>query len=166
MDLLKHISRIVFNIFDEMGFPPYSRKDSSKSKHFQIKDDFSNLSKDIQNNIDIAKRFRFWINLGRLRYDGTFKAIFELHGNKNTVYGDRLKNILEEGNLFTENIKKGSGGKSGSGYQHILSISIPIGDFSEVGFDIRLKDVVKNELFEKGLIDKTILGLKKVIETE
>ncbi len=166
MDLLKHISRVIFNIFDDMGFPPYSRKDSSKSKHFQIKDDFSKLSKDIQDNIDIAKKFRFWIDLGRLRYDGTFKAFFELHGNMNTVYGDKLKNILEKENLFTENIRKGSGGRSGSGYQHILSISIPMGDFSEVGFDLRLKDVLKKELFEGGFIDKTILGLKKVIETE
>ena len=166
MDLLKHISRIVFNIFKEMGFPPYSTKDSSKSKHFQIKDDFSNLSKGIQDNIDIAKKFRFWINLGRLRYDGTFKAIFELHGNKNTVYGDRLKDKLEEENVFTENIKKGTGGKSGSGYQHILSISIPMGDFPEVGFDIRLKEIIKNELFEKGFIEKIVLELKKVIETE
>ena len=166
MDLLKHISRIVFNIFDEMGFPPYSRKDSSKSKHFQVKDDYSKLSETIQDNIDVAKKFRFWINLGRLRYDSTFKAIFELHGNKNTVYGDRLKNKLDEENLFTDNVCKGGGGKSGSGYQHILNISLPLGDFSEVGFDVRLKEVVKNELFDKGYIDKTIIGLKNIIETE
>lgn len=164
MDLLKHISRIVFDIFDDMGFPPYSRKDSSKSKHFQIKDDFSKLSKIVQDNIDIAKRFRFWINLGRLRYDGTFEAIFELHGNNNTIYGDRLKNMLEQENVFTNNIKKGSGGKSGSGYQHILNISIPIGDFSEMGFDIRLKKTIKEDLFDKGFIEQTILSLKKVIE--
>lgn len=166
MDLLKHISRIVFNIFEDMGFPPYSRKDSSKSKHFQIKDDYSKLSQTLQDNIDIAKKFRFWINLGRLRYDDTFKAIFELHGSKNTIYGDSLKNKLDEENLFTNNILKGGGGKSGSGYQHILNISLPLGDFSEVGFDIRLKEIVQNELFNNGLIDKTILELKNIIETE
>lgn len=166
MDLLKHISRIVFDIFEDMGFPPYSRKDSSKSKHFQIKDDFSKLSKVVQDNIGVAKKFRFWIDLGRLRYDGTFRAIFELHGNKNTVYGDRLKTILEQENVFTNNVKKGSSGKSGSGYQHILNISIPIGDFSEMGFDIRLKEAIKEELFDKGFIEQTVLSLKKVIEAE
>ena len=164
-NLLKHISRIVFNVFEEMGFPPYSRKDSSKAKHFHVNSVSSNLSRDLKDNINIAKKFRFWINLDRLRYDGTFKAIFELYDKKNTIYGDKLKNILEEEKLFTQAIVKGNGGKSGSAYQHILSISFPMGDFSEVGLDTRLTEIVKDKLFAEGFIDKTILGLKKVIET-
>lgn len=166
MDLLKHISRIVFKVFEELGFPPYSMKDSSKSKHFHLKDDSQKLSQDILANIEIAKKFRFWIDLGRLRYDGTFKAIFELYGNKNTIYGDQLKDVLDEEIFFSENIQKGNGGKNGSGYQHILNISLPLGDYSEVGFDVRLKDVVNNELFKKGFIDKTILALKRIIENQ
>ena len=166
IELLNYISKIVTNTFEENGFSSSSKTNSSKSKHVHINGNATNLSEVIQSNINIAEKFRFYINIDRLRYNETFLAYFELRRKENTIYGDALKEALEKEELFTDNIRKGKGGKSGSGHQHILLIEFPLGDFSEIGFDTRIKEIVQNELFGKGFIDRTVLGLKKEIETK
>ena len=88
LNLLRYISKAVFEVMTKFGFPPNSTKETSKSKLFFV--DRSNK------NFEIAKRFRFWINLGQLRYNTTFEAYFELWGKSNTRYGDKLKMKLEE----------------------------------------------------------------------
>ena len=168
LKLLKYVSRSVIDVMDEMGFPPYSRKDSSKGKHFHANIDSECLNGVLKKYTDVAKKFRFWINLSQLRYNATFNAIFELWGRKNTMYGDRLKNRLKDLQISTENICMGTGGKSGAGYQHIYSISIPIDDFTTESFDHQLKNSLKQNLFnhENKFIETAIVELKKIIEKE
>ncbi len=168
LDLLRYVSKSVFDIMEDFGFPPYSRKDSSKGKHFHISEDNSRISKAVRENIELARKFRFWININHLRYNGSFEGVFELYGKKNTVYGDRLKSELEKRNIYSSKVQIGTYGKSGTGYQHILYISIPIPEFSETGFDTELRNVLKNELFEheKQYIDSVILTLKELIDNE
>lgn len=168
LKLLKYVSKSVFEVMTEIGFPPYSTKDSSKTKHFHVKADSECLNDILNENIDIAKKFRFWVNLSRLRYNTSFNAVFELWGKNNTKYGDKLKSRLNELQIFTANIQIGTGGKSGAGYQHIYSISIPIGDFTTESFDNQLKISLKQYLFnhENKFIETAIVELKKIIENE
>jgi hypothetical protein len=163
-ELLQHISSVVFAIFTDIGFPPFSRKDSSKSKHFYLNDDFASLPASISGNIDIANKFRFWIDLGELRYNSVFTAYFELYGRSNTLYGDELKSRLRASNVFglSDKVLEGSGGSSGSAYQHIYKIVLPIGDFSK-GFDITLRDAIQSEFVGKGYIERAIGCLDELV---
>ncbi|MCK4663624.1 MAG: PD-(D/E)XK nuclease family protein [Bacteroidales bacterium] len=167
LELLKYVSKSVFEVMTEMGFPPYSTKDSSKGKYFYINGD-SNLNNILQGNVDVAEKFRFWVNLDLLRYSTTFEASFELWGKDNTKHGDKLKNRLKKIQIFTENIQIGIEGKSGGGYQHIYDILIKIGDFTNVGFDNKLKKSLKENLFnhKNKFIEKAIVELKEIIKNE
>jgi len=168
LKLLKYVSKSVFEVMTEMEFPPYSSKDSSKAKHFHVNVESECLNEILKDNIDIAKKFRFWVDLSRLRYNSTFYAVFELWGKNNTKHGDQLKSRLSELKIFTGNIQIGTGGKSGAGYQHIYSISIPIGDFTNECFEIQLKNSLKEYFFnhENKFIETAILELKEIIKKE
>lgn len=115
------------------GFPPDSWKDSSKSKHFRFSDVSTEIDNELKINKDTLMRFRFWINLSDLKYNDSFNAYFELFGSENTIYGDKLKQRLEELGIFNDKVMAGTGGKSGSGYQHIFHISIPIKILVQLG---------------------------------
>ncbi len=166
LELLKYVSKSVFNIMTEVGFPPYSTKDSSKSKHFYVNAESENLNPTLKDNIEFVKKFRFWINLSRLRYCGTFAGYFELWGVNNTKYGDELKLHLSEMQIFTENVQLGTSGRSGGGYQHIYNISIPIGDLTNKTFDNQLRTALQDCFFNhsNNFIENAVLSFKKLIE--
>jgi len=168
LNLLKHVSNSLFTIMEENGFPPDSLKDTSKSKHFYIFRESDKLSKVIKDNIDYASKFRFWVNIGDLRYNNRITGVFELYGIENTKYGDKLKDRLNHLGITSDNVTIGTGGKSGAGYQHIYHFNIAIDDFKDNGFKAQLKKVMEKEIFEheNEFIDKAVIELKKIIDNE
>ncbi|MFW5872641.1 MAG: PD-(D/E)XK nuclease family protein [bacterium] len=168
MELLKHVSNALFNIMTEIGYPPNSWRISSKGRHFHMNDVGTSFSEEIKNNLKYAKKFRFWIDIDELRNNNSIKGVFELYGKSNTKYGDKLKERLYTQSIFTDRVSIVTGGKSGAGYQHVYTFTIPIGDFKDVGFSERLKEVLMKEIFnnEKNLIENAVLELKKIMEQE
>lgn len=165
-ELLIYVSKAISEVMNEIGFPSNSNKDSSLSKHFYVNPKSENLNDIIKNNINIIKKFRFWINIERLKYSNTLTAYFELWGKENTIYGDQLKENLKNLNFYTNTVQMGSGGKSGNDYQHIITFSIPIGDFSKSDYKTKLKECIITEFFGYKTIDKTIEELKQIIENK
>jgi hypothetical protein len=161
-ELLGYVSQLVIEIMDEMGFQTNAPNKIAKAKHF-----FINETNDGRFEKNIAKKFRFWVELDHLRDDATFKAYFELWGKDNINYGDKLMSRLSKLEIFTDNVKKGSGGKSAD-VRHIYNISIPIGDFTNKGFNDQLKDVLSQSFFDhkNRFIETAIDELKKIIESE
>lgn len=168
MELLKYVSTVVFKVMAKNEFPPYTLKASSKGKHFQITDNTNIESSFIMENIEMAKMFRFWINLSQLRYNNNFMAFFELWSSDFTQYGDILKEKLSEKNIFNDKIKLGIGGKSGAGYQHIYAIDLELGDFDGKTFEEKLGCVLEKEFFnhQNKFVELAITELRKIIENK
>jgi len=165
-ELLKYVSKAISEVMNEIGFPSNSVKDSSFAKHFYYKKDNEYVIESLKNNSSIVEKFRFWINIERLKYSNTLTAYFELWGKENTIYGDQLKDNLKNLNFYTNNVQMGSGGKSGNDYQHIITFQIPIGDFSKSDYKTKLKECIITEFFGNKTIDKTIEELKQIIENK
>jgi PD-(D/E)XK nuclease superfamily len=168
VELLKYISKNVFEVMEENGFPPSTSKDSSKAKHFYVDSSNSDILTAIKDNIEVAGKFRFYINLGKLRYSNILDACFELWGRDNTIYGDELLRELEKKNIFTDIMQKGSWGKSGSSYQHIYRIFLPLGDLTKGDFKTNLKAAVHNNIFQHDnkFIETAVICLKNIIESD
>ncbi len=168
LKLLKYVSKTVFNVMTEMGFPPNSNKDTSHGKHFQISIETDNLNVFLKDNIEYAKKFRFWVHLSRLRYSNEFVGYFELWGKSNTKYGDELKQELENLNIFNESVRKGSRGRANSGYQHIYDIKIMVDTSTDEEFGLVLQRALKDKLFnhENKFIETAITKLKEIIERQ
>jgi hypothetical protein len=149
MDLLRFVSDSVFAVMKEFGFTPDNSKNSSKTKHFYFDGALLNETNPLYQHREVLPKFRLWLNLSQLRYDSTIDAVVELWDKSNTIYGDRLKEKLEQLNIETPpQVTFGKGGASGSGYQHIYNIDIPLGDFQATGFQKKFCLVMKENFFE------------------
>ncbi|WP_196888869.1 PD-(D/E)XK nuclease family protein [Aureivirga sp. CE67] len=165
-ELLQYVSDIVFKIMTEIGYPPYSTKNTSKAKHFFV--DREKLSEDsfLKENVEFAEKFRFWIDLDYFRYHNTFWACFELYKKTNTRYGSDLKEFLVEQNVFTKAVKKGEGGSDTGDYNQIYVISFPLENIINEGFEKQLREGIQREFVSKGFLEKAVIGLKKIVENE
>lgn len=156
--LLKHVSDKVVNVFEKLGFSSFSATKLSRGKHFYVNEEPNLKNVTLEDNLEIAKSFRFWINLGELRDSGVFIGTFELW-DENTTYGDELKKRLEPIKGVKE-LSIGTGGKSGGNYQHIYYFEKLIEDLS-CGLEDRLNALVTELELEKQ-INKAIEELKNI----
>lgn len=142
--LLKYVSNTVTDVMSANGYDPSSRRVTSKGKHFYCK-----------SNSD----FRFWVDFGKLKYENRFIAYFELWGKKRTKYGDQLKETLtNNGKLGLSNyIQIASGGKSGSAFQHIYKIDIPVEEYATEGFKKKIENLLEQYVFSENIFINTAL---------
>lgn len=133
--LLKYVSDTVTDVMSANGYEPSSRRSTSKGKHFYVKD----------------SKFRFWVDFGKLKYENHFIAYFELWGNESTKYGDKLKETLKDNSKLglPKYIQIGSGGRSGSAFQHIYKINIPVEEYATEGFKETIKKLLETYVFGK-----------------
>ncbi len=167
-EALRYVSKIVFSIMDNIGYPPYTRKDTSMGKHFHINAENENYSEVVKNNLEIAKMLRFWINLDTLRYTDEFEGVFELWSTKHTAYGSELKKALRKKNIFTPEVVEGSSGSDQSGYQHIYYIKFKIEDLDELDFNSALTNSFNKHFLahKNDFMNQAILELKNIVESK
>lgn len=138
-----YLSDCIDDVFDSQGFKTKSNRKSS-TKNFYIADEQTNYEKDISQQL---KKFRFWVNIDRLKYEPVFQAVFELFGEY-CRYGDALKTKLREKKIFTENITEGGKGKIDGGYYHIYHIWLPFDDFMTEGLNTKLSVALDQVFFQ------------------
>ena len=142
--LHEFVSKTVSKIMTANEYKASSNRVSSKGKHFYHKE---------------KGAFRFWVNLDKIKKENNFIAYFELWGKENTTHGNTLKQNLQQQidslNL-PRHIEIVTGGNSGSGFQHIYRINIPIGEFSTEGFKERIKKILEEYIFKETFINVAV----------
>ena len=167
LNLLKYISNEVIHVMEEFGYQPTSAKNTSKGKHFLINPDIHTPINSNGDSMDIAKMFRFWVNMSHLRYNKSFSAIFELFGQQHTALGDHLNKKLQASDIYTYEVQKGIKGRAGYGYLHIYKILIPIEEpDNDSSFRGQLKYSLSKHLFDhqNRFIETAIRELKELME--
>lgn len=162
--LLKYISDSVFSVMNENGFPPASDKNTSRTKFFFFDDD-SNLNVEYK---DIAKKFRFWFDIGSMRYSSEVRIFFELFNKSNTIYGDILKSRLKEEGMFTDGALEGGSGKVGGSFYHIYQLKLDLSNQTQGTFEKNFKSEIETKFFrsEKGHFVKTVKLLHEIINNK
>jgi hypothetical protein len=159
-ELLYYVSKELFGVMSSFGFPAYSNKMSSLTKHFYPSKEFSSRPE-----INGQKGIRFWMNLEKLMMDNFLHGYVELFGN-HARYGTALKSQLAKLNLETEHIRFNNGGSDKGSYSHIFSFDY---DLNHLDDSLTLKERLTKYLGEdffkqdKSLIDITLKELSKLV---
>ena len=162
-ELLRYVYDSVVNLMEIKGFETDGnrRNKTSLTSFFYVSKD-SKTSIINKNKLEIARKFRLWVNLEPTLYDNFFRIIFELWDKKNTVLGDSLKKALRKKNIFTDKVRLGEKGSSNQSYQHIYDIRIPFKRLPNESFSKTLEKVVNKEFFQKDYIHIAIEELEKL----
>jgi hypothetical protein len=165
--LLRDISKCTFRVMEAGGFPPKTQTVKAVAKHFVLNPDRDQLPDYLQTNYDIAKRFRFYVDYGGLRYGDKLFAYFELFG-RDTKYGAELRDRLNDLGIFTDSVHKGKGGKVGGEYMHIYTIAIQVKVSENDDFQKTLEEAIGNAVFKHNnrFIETAVRELKSIIESE
>ncbi len=134
-ELQKFLTTAVDEVLKSFELIPASSNKVALSRHFEF-----------DNNL-LRNQFRFWVDYEKVKFDKQFFAFFELYGEENTEYANKLKNNLEKMNIFGNIVQQGTGGKAGGNYCHIYKILIPLED-PENGFKEHLEKQLSAYFFK------------------
>lgn len=162
--LLRYVSQAVFNVMSDLGYPPYSRKDTSKSKHFYL--DKETMQEFLRANLVHADKFRFYVDIDGVRSKGKYWAAFELYGENST---ENAKKILEmlNGRVIGPSIALAEIDKRSKekGWYHIYRVDIDLRslDNQESLLEDRLNGAFKRVRLKENM-EMAISCLKKILE--
>jgi hypothetical protein len=160
-ELLIFVSRELFSVMSALGFPAYSNKMSSRTKHFYPDKEF--LARPLING---QKGVRFWITINQLQMNNRLFGYFELHSNF-TKYGSMLKKVLQQYNFENDHIRFDNAGSDKGSYNHIYSFDYDLSVLDD-SFSLKEKLVkcLKMDFFKEGrnIVDQTLMELSNLID--
>lgn len=148
-------------VLEEKGFRLSTKaKGVSSNRHFYFKketevtkEEYTEILKVLGLDHETAsflKRFRFWVDLSRLKYDNAFLAYFELWDKSVLQHGEAIQGILEEKGILKNGKEEGvnKGSSNSKNYCHIYYLWIPLGD--EGDLETRLRKKLDDDFFNHG----------------
>jgi len=167
--VMEYISKSLTNVMMKFGFKPQN-ENSYSNKHYILNHE-SDAIKSLDftdKEIEVAEKFRFWFDTHKLKASPLLRFGFEIFGNENTQFGERLINALKTKKTFNDLVKPGSYCRVGGGYYWIYDLEIPVGDFRNNGFESELYNKLNIEFFdhENSYLKVAIQELTKIIKQD